>query len=42
VSDRRYLAEGSMALLNPPEPTVMAPHIDQRNEVVDHTALQTA
>ena len=39
VSDRRYLAEGSMALLNPPQPTALEP---RQSEVIDGPALQTA
>jgi putative transposase len=42
VSDRRYLAEGSMALLTPPEPTVLEPRRDNDSEVIDAPALQTA
>jgi putative transposase len=42
VSDRRYLAEGSMALLTPPEPTVLEPRRDNDSEVIDAPTLQTA
>ncbi len=42
VSDRRYLAEGSMALLTPPEPTALEPRRDNDSEVIDAPALQTA
>ncbi len=42
VSDRRYLAEGSMALLTPPEPTALEPRHDNDSEVIDAPALQTA
>jgi putative transposase len=41
-SDRRYLSEESMALLNPPEPTALEPRHDQPSEVMDQPALQTA
>ena len=41
-SDRRYLSEGSMALLNPPAPTALEPRRDNPNEVMDQPALQTA
>ena len=42
VSDRRYLSEGSMALLTPPEPTAIATCRSDANEVIDQPALQTA
>ncbi len=42
VSDRRYLSEGSMALLTPPEPTALDPRPDHVGEVVDQAALRTA
>jgi putative transposase len=42
VSDRRYLSEGSMALLTPPEPTAIDTHRSDANEVIDQPALQTA
>ncbi len=41
-SDRRYLSEGSMALLNPPAPTALEPRRDNPNAVMDQPALQTA
>ncbi len=41
-SDRRYLSEESMALLNPPAPTSLEPRRHQRSEVMDQPALQTA
>ncbi len=41
-SDRRYLSEESMALLNPPAPTALEPRRDDPNEVMDQPALQTA
>jgi putative transposase len=41
-SDRRYLSEGSMALLNPPAPTALEPRRDNPSEVMDQPALQTA
>jgi hypothetical protein len=41
-SDRRYLSEESMALLNPPAPTALEPRRDQQSEVMDQPALQTA
>ena len=41
-SDRRYLSEGSMALLNPPAPTALEPRRDDPSEVMDQPALQTA
>jgi putative transposase len=42
VTDRRYLSEGSMALLNPPEPTALEPRRTDPSEVIDQPALQTA
>jgi putative transposase len=42
VSDRRYLSEGSMALLTPPEPTAIEPRRNDVSEVIDQAALQTA
>ncbi len=42
VSDRRYLSEGSMALLTPPEPTALDARRTESNEVIDQPALQTA
>jgi putative transposase len=42
VSDRRYLSEGSMALLTPPAPTALEPRRDEPSEVIDQAALQTA
>jgi putative transposase len=41
-SDRRYLSEESMALLNPPAPTALEPRRDEHSEVMDQPALQTA
>jgi putative transposase len=41
-SDRRYLSEESMALLNPPTPTAIEPRRDQPSEVMDQPTLQTA
>jgi putative transposase len=41
-SDRRYLSEESMALLNPPAPTAIEPRRDDPSEVMDQPALQTA
>ena len=41
VADRRYLSEGSMALLNPPAPTALAP-TDTTKEVIDTPAAVTA
>ncbi len=41
-SDRRYLSEESMALLNPPAPTALEPRRDDPSEVMDQPALQTA
>ena len=42
VSDRRYLSEASMALLNPPAPTALDTRRTDPNEVIDQPALQTA
>ena len=42
VSDRRYLSEASMALLNPPEPTALETRRTELNEVIAQPALQTA
>jgi putative transposase len=42
VSDRRYLSEGSMALLTPPEPTALNTRRTDDSEVIDQAALQTA
>jgi putative transposase len=43
VTDRRYLSEASMALLNPPEPTAIEPRrTTDPSEVIDQPALQTA
>lgn len=46
VADRRYLSEGSMALLNPPAPTPIATTTDAvnntREEVIDTPAAVTA
>ncbi len=42
VSDRRYLSEGSMALLTPPEPTALDTRRTDDSEVIDQAALQTA
>jgi putative transposase len=42
VADRRYLSESSMALLNPPEPTALAPTDSTSQEVVDTPAAITA
>ena len=42
VSDRRYLSEGSMALLTLPEPTAIDTRRSDANEVIDPPALQTA
>jgi putative transposase len=42
VSDRRYLSEGSMALLNPPEPTALTTRPPDHSEVIDQPALHTA
>ena len=41
-SDRRYLSEESMALLNPPAPTALEPRRDDPSGVMDQPALQTA
>ena len=41
-SDRRYLSEESIALLNPPEPTALEPRRDAPSEVMDQAALRTA
>jgi putative transposase len=41
-SDRRYLSEESMTLLNPPAPTALQPRRDDPSEVMDQPALQTA
>jgi putative transposase len=41
-SDRRYLSEESMALLNPPAPTAIEPRRDDPSEVMDQPALQRA
>lgn len=40
--DRRYLSEESMALLNPPAPTILEPKTTTRNEVATQPALATA
>jgi putative transposase len=40
--DRRYLSEESMALLNPPAPTVLEPKTATRNELTTQPALATA
>ncbi len=40
--DRRYLSEESMALLNPPAPTLLEPKTATRNEVTTQPALATA
>jgi putative transposase len=42
VSDRRYLSEATMALLNPPEPTAIEPRRIDPSEVINQPALQTA
>src|SRR3954468_6855748 len=44
VSDRRYLSEGSMALLTPPAPapTALPARPTDPGEVIDQPALQTA
>ncbi len=42
VSDRRYLSEGSMSQLTPPQPTALEPRSDTVSEVIDQPALQTA
>ena len=41
-SDRRYLSEESMALLNPPAPTLLKQTNTTRNEVIEHVTLATA
>jgi len=41
-SDRRYLSEKSMALLQPPEPTAIDPRRDTPSQAVDQPQLQTA
>lgn len=41
-SDRRYLSEESMALLNPPAPTVLEPKNMTESEVTKQAALATA
>jgi len=41
-SDRRYLSEESMALLNPPAPTLLEPQNTARSEVTTQPALATA
>jgi putative transposase len=41
-SDRRYLSEESMALLNPPAPSTLEPRRGNPSEVMDQPALQTA
>ncbi len=41
-SDRRYLSEESMTLLNPPAPTALEPRRNSSNEVMDQHALQAA
>ena len=41
-SDRRYLSEESMALLNPPAPTAIEARRDAPSEVMDQPELQTA
>jgi putative transposase len=41
-SDRRYLSEESMALLNPPAPTAIQARRDAPSEVMDQPELQTA
>ena len=42
VADRRYLSEGSMALLNPPEPTALANAGAVSEKVIDTPAAITA
>ena len=42
VAERRYLSEGSMALLNPPEPTALTPTSTTSQEVIDTPAAVTA
>lgn len=41
-SDRRYLSEKSMAMLQPPEPTAIDPRRDTPSQAVDQPQLQTA
>jgi putative transposase len=41
-SDRRYLSEESMALLNPPAPTLLEPKNTTESEVTKQAALATA
>ncbi len=41
-SDRRYLSEESMALLNPPELTAVQPRHDDPSQAMDQRQLQTA
>jgi hypothetical protein len=41
VAKRRYLSEGSMALLNPPEPTALTPASATSQEVIDTPAAVT-
>ncbi len=41
-TDRRYLSEESMALLNPPAPTALEARRDDPGEVMDQPAQQTA
>jgi len=42
VAERRYLSEGSMALLNPPPPTALNPADATTQEVIDTPAAVTA
>ncbi len=44
VSDRRYLSEASMALLNPPAPapTALPTRTTNAGGVIDEAAMQTA
>lgn len=42
VAERRYLSEGSMALLNPPAPTELVPVTTNATEVIDTPAAVTA
>jgi putative transposase len=42
VADRRYLSEGSMALLNPPAPTQISAPATRAQEVIDTHAAVTA
>ncbi len=42
VAERRYLSEGSMALLNPPAPTAINPVITTSKEDIDTPAAVTA